>query len=47
MHSHVLILPEEEKTALMERVLAYLPETPETPETAETADGAFDHPWSP
>lgn len=37
-HSHILILPEEERAELMSRVLDYLRETP------ETARGAFDVP---
>lgn len=37
-HSHVLVLPEDERTELMDRVLAYLHSTP------ETADGEFDFP---
>jgi SAM-dependent methyltransferase len=37
-HSHVLVLAEDEKTALMDRALSYLRETP------ETAEGEFDFP---
>jgi SAM-dependent methyltransferase len=37
-HSHVLVLSDDERTELMDRVLGYLRTTP------ETADGAFDLP---
>ena len=37
-HSHVLVLPEHERAALMDRVMTYLRTTP------EAADGEFDFP---
>jgi ubiquinone/menaquinone biosynthesis C-methylase UbiE len=37
-HSHVLVLPDDEREQLMDRLLAYLSATP------ETADGEFDLP---